>query len=233
METIMKLFIDTANLDHIREINSWGVVDGVTTNPSLAAREGRDFAELIAEICDVVDGPISAEVVAPDAEGMLREARLLAKIHDNVVIKVPICSEGIKAVNALTKDGIRTNVTLIFNATQALLAAKVGATFVSPFVGRIDDIGFSGMELIEDLVTIFDTYALDTQVLSASIRTTQHVLDSARAGSHASTIPYGVFKKLLKHPQTDLGVASFMADWAKVPGGGDVEAVVSRFLERR
>ncbi len=233
MENTMKLFIDTANLDEIREIHSWGVVDGVTTNPSLAAREGRDFAELIAEICSVVDGPISAEVVAPDAEGMLREARLLAKIHDNVVIKVPICSEGIKAVNQLTKDGIRTNVTLIFNATQALLAAKVGATFVSPFVGRIDDIGFSGMELISDLVTIFDTYALDTQVLSASIRTTQHVLDSARCGSHAATIPTGVFKKLLNHPQTDLGVAAFMADWAKVPGGGNVEAVVSRFLEKR
>jgi len=229
----MKLFIDTANLDHIKEIASWGIVDGVTTNPSLAAREGRDFAELIADICEIVDGPISAEVVAEDAGGMLREARLLAKIHDNVVIKVPIGQEGIKATSALTAEGIRTNVTLIFNATQALLAARAGATYVSPFVGRLDDIGIDGMELIADLVQIFDTFALDTEVLSASIRHTKHVLDSARMGAHVATIPHGVFKKLLKHPLTDRGIAAFNADWQKVPGGSDVEGVVSAYLERR
>ncbi len=229
----MKLFLDTANVDEIREMVSWGILDGVTTNPSLAAREGRDFAELIAEICEIVDGPISAEVVAEDAEGMLREAHLLTQIHENVVIKIPIGEEGIKATSRLSAEGIRTNVTLIFSAAQGLLAAKAGATYVSPFVGRIDDIGFSGMELIADLVTMFDTYALDTEVLSASIRHTQHVLDSARAGAHVATIPTGVFKKLLKHPQTDLGMASFLADWKKVPGGGNVEQVVRSYLERK
>jgi len=229
----MKLFIDTANLDEIREIAGWGILDGVTTNPSLAAREGRDFAELIAEICEIVDGPISAEVVALDAEGMLAEARVLTKIHDNVVIKVPINAEGIKTVSQLTAEGIRTNVTLVFSANQALMAAKAGATFVSPFVGRIDDIGGNSMELISDIVQIFDTYALDTEVLSAAIRHPQHVLDSARYGAHVSTIPYAVFHKLLKHPQTDLGMQGFLADWKKVPGGGNVVEVVNRFLERR
>ena len=229
----MKLFIDTANVEQIKEIAAWGIVDGVTTNPSLAAREGRDFAELIAEICDIVDGPISAEVVSEDCEGMLREARLLAKIHPNVVIKVPIGEEGLKATSALTREGIRTNVTLIFSATQALLAAKAGATYVSPFVGRLDDMGTNGMDLIADLVHIFDTYALDTEVLAASIRHPQHVTESAQMGAHVATIPYGVFKKLLEHPLTDRGIRSFLADWQKVPGGTDVESVVRSYLDRR
>ncbi len=229
----MKLFIDTANLDEIREIASWGILDGVTTNPSLAAREGRDFAELIAEICEIVDGAISAEVVALDAEGMLAEARMLAKIHDNVVVKVPINAEGLKVVHRLTAEGIRTNVTLVFSANQALMAAKAGATYVSPFVGRVDDVGGNGMELIADIVQIFDNYALDTEVLSASIRHPHHVLESARLGAHVATIPYAVFHKLLKHPQTDLGMDAFLADWKKVPGGGNVVEVVQRFLDRR
>ncbi len=229
----MKLFADTANLDEIRELASWGIIDGVTTNPSLAAREGRNFAELIADICEIVDGPISAEVVALDAEGMLREARLLAQIHDNVVIKIPIGVEGLKAVTALSEEGIPTNVTLIFSANQALLAAKAGATFVSPFMGRIDDVGGSGVEVVADIVQIFDNYALDTEVLAASIRHSLHVLESARVGAHVATLPLKVFRKLLAHPQTDLGMASFMADWETVGDGGNVEKVVSEFLQKR
>ncbi len=229
----MKLFADTANLDEIRELEGWGILDGVTTNPSLAAREGRDFAELIAEICAIVDGPISAEVVATDTEGMLREARLLSQIHDNVVIKVPIGVEGLRAVRTLTDEGIATNVTLVFSASQALLAAKAGATFVSPFVGRIDDVGGNGVEVVADIVQIFDTYALDTEVLAASIRHPLHLLESARVGAHVATVPYKVFGKLVAHPQTDLGMEAFLADWAGVPGSGDVEQVVRAFLDRR
>ena len=229
----MRFFIDTANVDQIREIAAWGILDGVTTNPSLAAREGKDFAELIAEICELVDGPISAEVVAPEVEGMLAEARLLAQIHDNVVIKVPMTAEGLKATRALSDEGIRTNVTLVFSANQALLAAAAGATFVSPFVGRVDDIGGNGIELIADIVQIFDNYAIDTEVLSASIRHPGHVLESAQVGAHVATIPYGVFKKMVLHPQTDLGIAAFERDWEKVPGGGDVQKVVKDFLARK
>ncbi len=229
----MKLFIDTANLDQIRDIAKWGILDGCTTNPSLAAREGRDFAELIAEICEVVDGPVSAEVVAPDAEGMLAEARLLAQIHDNVVVKVPIGEEGIKVTRILSDEGIRTNVTLIFSVTQAFMAAKAGATYVSPFVGRVDDIGGSGIGLVADIVEVFDTYAYDTEVLAASIRHIQHMVESLRVGAHVATIPPAIFRKMLVHPQTDHGMAGFMADWAKVPGGGNVVEVVGRFLDAR
>lgn len=229
----MKLFIDTANLEQIRDIASWGILDGCTTNPSLAAREGRDFAELIAEICAVVDGPVSAEVVAPDAEGMLTEARLLAQIHDNVVVKVPIGEEGIKATRILTDEGIRTNVTLIFSLTQAFMAAKAGATYVSPFIGRVDDAGGSGVGLVADIVEVFETYAFDTEVLAASIRNVQHMTESLQAGAHVATIPPAIFRKMLLHPQTDLGMAGFMADWAKAPDGGNVAEVVSRFLAAR
>ncbi len=229
----MKLFIDTANLDQIRDIAAWGILDGCTTNPSLAAREGRNFAELIAEICEVVDGPVSAEVVASDAEGMLKEARLLAQIHDNVVVKVPIGEEGIKATRILTDEGIRTNVTLIFSVTQAFMAAKAGATYVSPFIGRVDDAGNSGIGLVADIVDVFDTYAFDTEVLAASIRSVQHMTESLRVGAHVATIPPAIFRKMLDHPQTDTGMAGFMADWAKSPDGGDVVKVVSGFLDAR
>lgn len=211
----MIFFIDTANVEEIREVNSWGVLDGVTTNPSLVAKEGRDFQEVIKEITSIVDGPVSAEVISLKAEGMIEEARELSKIHSNVVIKVPMTDEGLKAVKVLSKEGIRINVTLVFSANQALLAAKAGASFVSPFVGRLDDVGNRGMDVIEDIVRIFDTYGIDTQVIAASIRHPQHVIEAALAGSHIATVPYGVFKNMLKHPLTDTGIERFLADWEK------------------
>jgi len=211
----MIFFIDTANVDEIREVNSWGVLDGVTTNPSLVAKEGRDFQEVIKEITSIVDGPVSAEVISLKAEGMIEEARELSKIHSNVVIKVPMTDEGLKAVKVLSKEGIRINVTLVFSANQALLAAKAGASFVSPFVGRLDDVGNRGMDVIEDIVRIFDTYAIDTQVIAASIRHPQHVIEAALAGSHIATVPYGVFKNMLRHPLTDTGIERFLSDWEK------------------
>jgi transaldolase len=228
----MKLFIDTANLDHIREAASWGVLDGCTTNPSLIAREGGDFAEVIHEICEIVQGPVSAEVVAQDAEGMLREAALLRQIHEHVVIKVPMSHEGLKATRALSDDGARVNVTLIFSVNQALLAAKAGATYVSPFVGRIDDTGQDGMAVLADIIGVFDHYYFDTEVLAASIRHTAHALEAARLGAHVSTMPHEVLRKMALHPQTDLGNAKFLADWDKVPGEG-LEATVSAYLARR
>ena len=212
----MKFFIDTANVADIRRINEWGILDGVTTNPSLIAKEsGRPFEAIIEEICGIVDGPISAEVIALDAPTMIKEGRALAAIHRNVVVKVPLTAEGLKATRAFSAEGIRTNVTLCFSATQGLMAAKAGATYVSPFVGRLDDINAVGMELIEDLVTIFTNYDLATHVLSASIRSPRHVTESALAGAHVATIPTKVFDQMLAHPLTDKGIEGFLADWKK------------------
>ena len=213
----MKLFIDTANIAEIREINEWGIICGVTTNPSLIAKEGRVFEEVIKEIVEIVDGPISAEVVSLEAEGMIREARELAKIHENIVIKIPVTEEGLKAVKVLSKEGIKTNVTLIFSAAQALIAAKAGATYVSPFVGRLDDISDNGMKLVADIAQIFSIYGIQTEIIAASIRGPQDVTDAAKCGSHIATIPYKVFRQMVKHPLTDSGIERFLADWASVP----------------
>ena len=211
----MKLFIDTANVEEIKEINSLGVICGVTTNPSLIAREGKDFREVITEITGIVDGPISAEVVAPDAEGMVREAESLAKIHNNIVIKIPVTEEGLKAVHILAGKGIRTNVTLIFSPAQALLAARAGASFVSPFVGRLDDISDNGINVIEDIANIFDIHGIGCEIIAASIRGPQDVTDAALHGAHIATVPYKVIKQMFRHPLTDIGIERFMADWNK------------------
>lgn len=209
----MKLFIDTANIDEIKEINEWGVICGVTTNPSLIAKEGRDFKEVVKEITDIVDGPISAEVISLEKDGMLKEAKELAKIHPNIIIKIPMNKEGLKAVSVLSSEGIKTNVTLIFSANQALLAAKAGATYVSPFVGRLDDISNEGIYIIEDIVQVFNIHNIDTEIIAASIRHPIHVLDAAKAGAHISTIPYKVFEQMLNHPLTDIGIDKFLKDW--------------------
>ncbi|PID74530.1 MAG: fructose-6-phosphate aldolase [Deltaproteobacteria bacterium] len=211
----MKFFIDTANLDEIKQGLDMGMVDGVTTNPSLIARENRSFETIISDICAVVDGPVSAEVVSLDAEGMLAEARKLAQIAPNIVIKVPMVVEGLKAVKQLAAEGIHTNVTLVFSAAQALLAAKAGATYVSPFVGRLDDIGTPGMDLIGDIVTVYDNYGYQSEIIVASIRSPQHVLDSALLGADIATIPFKVISQLARHPLTDKGVEQFLADWEK------------------
>lgn len=211
----MKIFIDSANIDHIKEAASWGLVDGVTTNPSLVAKEGKDFKTLLNEILEIVDGPISAEVISTDAEGMLKEARELAKMHKNIVIKVPLIQEGLKAVNTLSKEGIKTNVTLCFSPSQALLAAKAGATYISPFVGRLDDISHIGMDLIQDIVQIYDNYGYETEILVASIRSPLHFVDAAKMGADVCTIPHAVIKKLFNHPLTDIGLEKFLADWNK------------------
>lgn len=213
----MKFFIDTANVKEIKEANALGLVDGVTTNPSLVAKEGRDFKELIKEICSIVDGPISAEAVSLDADGMIKEARELSKIHKNIVVKIPMTPEGLKAVKVVSKEGIKTNVTLVFSPSQALLAAKAGATYVSPFVGRLDDISHVGMDLIEQILIIFDNYGFDTEVIVASIRNPLHVVDAALMGAHVATIPYSVMIQLAKHPLTDIGIKRFLEDWEKVP----------------
>ena len=202
----MKMFIDTANVDHIREANDLGVICGVTTNPSLIAKEGRDFVEVVKEITTIVDGPISAEVISLDHEGMVKEARELVKIHKNIVIKIP-----------MTLEGVKTNVTLIFSATQALMAARAGATYVSPFLGRVDDIGSVGMTLIEEIVDIFDIHGIETEIIAASIRNPLHVIDAARAGCHIATIPYNVLIQMAKHPLTDIGIERFLKDWESVP----------------
>lgn len=212
----MKLFIDTANVDEIKEVNEWGVICGVTTNPSLIAKEGRVFEEVVKEITEIVDGPISAEVISLENQGMLKEARELAKIHPNIIIKIPMTKEGLKAVKVLDKEGIKTNVTLVFSATQALLAARAGATYVSPFVGRLDDISNPGMDIIEDIVQIFDLHGIDTEIIAASIRHPLHVLDSAKAGAHIATIPYKVFLQMLNHPLTDIGIEKFLEDWSSL-----------------
>ncbi|MCX7951588.1 MAG: fructose-6-phosphate aldolase [Clostridiales bacterium] len=213
----MKLFIDTANVNEIREAEALGIICGVTTNPSLIAKEGRDFVEVVKEITEIVDGPISAEVISLEAEGMIKEARELAKIHKNIVIKIPMTLEGLKAVKVLSSEGIKTNVTLIFSSAQALLAAKAGATYVSPFVGRLDDIGHDGMALIEEIVRIFENYGIETEIIAASIRHPMHVVDAALAGAHIATVPYKVLVQMAKHPMTDSGIEKFLKDWETVP----------------
>jgi transaldolase len=213
----MKFFIDTADVGEIRKANAMGVLDGVTTNPSLIAKSGRKFHEVIAEICSIVDGPVSAEVVSLDAEGMIREGRELAKLHPNVVVKVPMTLDGLRATKALSGEGIRVNVTLIFSASQGLLAAKAGAAYASPFIGRLDDISQDGMELIADLVTIYANYGFKTEVLAASIRHPIHVVQAAKLGAHVATIPFSVIDQLVKHPLTESGLQKFLADWQKVP----------------
>ncbi len=213
----MKIFIDSANIKEIKEAASWGIVDGVTTNPSLIAKEGRDFVTVVKEICALVDGPISAEVISLDADSMVKEARPLAKIHKNIVIKIPVTKEGLKATKILSREGIRVNMTLIFSASQALLAAKAGASFVSPFVGRLDDISERGMDLVKDIKTIFTNYGFKTEIIVASVRNPMHVVDSALYGADIATIPFGVLEQLLKHPLTDIGIDRFLKDWAKVP----------------
>ena len=209
----MKLFIDTANVAEIKEANDMGVICGVTTNPSLIAREGRDFNEVIREIAGLVDGPISGEVISLETEGMVKEGREIAKIHKNMIVKIPMTGNGLKAVKILTSEGIKTNVTLIFTAGQALLAARAGATFVSPFLGRLDDIATNSMELIETIVDIFAIHDIKTEIIAASIRSPLHVVAAARAGSHIATVPYNVIMAMLKHPLTDSGIERFLKDW--------------------
>lgn len=213
----MKLFIDTANVEEIKEANALGVICGVTTNPSLIAKEGRDFHQVVTEITAIVDGPISAEVVSLEADGMVAEALELAKIHKNIVIKIPMCAEGLKAVKALTAQGIHTNVTLIFSAAQALLAARAGATYVSPFLGRLDDISSTGVALIEDIVRIFSVHGIQTEIIAASIRSPLHVVDAAKAGAHIATIPYKTLLQCVGHPLTTSGIERFLKDWESVP----------------
>lgn len=211
----MKFFLDTANVDEIREAVSMGMVDGVTTNPSLIAKEGRDFEEVVREICDIVDGPVSAEVISLDTEGMLTEARHLAGLHKNIVVKIPMTVEGIKATCQLSKEGIRTNVTLVFSPLQALMAAKAGATYVSPFVGRLDDLSEDGLQLVEQIVDIYSNYAFETEVIVASVRNPLHVLESALMGADIATIPFSVLGKFAAHPLTDKGIKAFLDDWNK------------------
>jgi transaldolase len=209
----MKFFIDTANIEEIKKAKDLGMVDGVTTNPSLVSKEGREFKGLIREICALVDGPVNAEVVSTDAGGMVEEARQLAQLADNVVVKVPLIEEGLKATRILAREGIRTNVTLCFSPVQALLAAKAGASFVSPFVGRLDDISHTGMELVDQIMTIYSAYGFQTEVIVASIRNPVHVLEAALMGAHIATIPFKVIQQLIKHPLTDIGLKNFLADW--------------------
>ncbi|MBQ6929829.1 MAG: fructose-6-phosphate aldolase [Oscillospiraceae bacterium] len=213
----MKLFIDTANVEEIRKANDLGVICGVTTNPSLIAKEGRIFEEVVKEITSIVDGPISAEVISLESEKMVEEALELVKIHPNIVIKLPMCIEGLKAVKILSAKGIKTNVTLIFSAAQALLAARAGATYVSPFVGRLDDVGQEGINLISEVAEIFNIHGIETEIISASIRNPIHVTSSALAGAHIATVPYKVIEQMTKHPLTDAGIAKFLKDWETVP----------------
>ncbi|HEX9136158.1 MAG TPA: fructose-6-phosphate aldolase [Nitrospirota bacterium] len=212
----MKFFIDTANVKEIREAASLGVVDGVTTNPSLVSKEGRDFKQVITETCSIVDGPISAEAVSLEADKMVIEGTDLAKIHKNIVVKLPMTKEGMRATKILAGKGIRVNMTLVFSPAQALLAAKVGAAYVSPFVGRLDDISHDGMDLVRQVVTIFDNYGYPTEVIVASVRNPLHVVDAALAGAHIATIPFSVIDQIVKHPLTDIGIEKFLADWKKL-----------------
>lgn len=229
----MKLFIDSANLDHIREIHAWGVLAGVTTNPSLIAKEGGDFLQTIHDICELVKGPVSAEVIAQNTEGMVKEGRLLAQVHEHVVVKVPLIPAGLAATRILSDEGIPVNVTLCFQTSQALLSALAGATYISPFLGRVDDISGDGMALIEEIA---DVYSADpditTQVLAASIRHPLHVVQAAQAGAHVATVPYSVFSKLLNHPLTDKGNAAFLKDWETVPDR-DIVGQVERWLAKK
>lgn len=217
-EVCMKLFIDTANIDEIRELNDMGVICGVTTNPSLIAKEGKNFWDTIKVITSIVDGPISGEVISDDAEGMIKEGREIAKLHKNMVVKIPMTGEGLKAVKVLSREDIKTNVTLIFTANQALLAANAGAAYVSPFLGRLDDISTNGMDLIKKISTIFKIQGISTEIISASIRTPLHVTEAAEAGSHIATVPYKVVMQMLKHPLTDAGIARFKKDWEEAFG---------------
>ena len=212
----MKFFIDTANIEEIQQASAWGMVDGVTTNPSLVAKEGREFKGLIKEICELVDGPVSAEVVSLDAEGMVKEAQDLARIAENIVVKIPLIEEGLKAVRILAQEGIRTNVTLCFSPIQALMAAKAGAAYISPFVGRLDDINHVGMDLVEQILTIYENYAFETEVIVASIRNPIHVRDAALMGADIATIPFKVIRQLIRHPLTDIGLENFLADWKRL-----------------
>jgi transaldolase len=212
----MKFFIDTANIEEIKEAAKLGILDGVTTNPSLISKVPGKFEDILKAICEIVDGPVSAEVVSLDAAGMIKEGRELARIHKNIVIKIPITKEGLKAIKQLESEGIHVNVTLIFSATQALLAAKAGASFVSPFVGRIDDISYWGMDLVRDMATIFKNYDFKTEIIVASVRSPLHVVEAALTGAHIATIPFNVIEQLVKHPLTDLGIERFLADWEKV-----------------
>ncbi|MGL5353204.1 MAG: fructose-6-phosphate aldolase [Clostridium sp.] len=209
----MKIFLDTANIEEIKEINSLGVISGVTTNPSLVAKEKVDFKKRIAEICEIVDGPISAEVISLDYEGMVKEAEELCKIHKNIVIKIPMTKDGLKAVAHLSSIGVKTNVTLIFSSIQALLASRAGASFVSPFLGRLDDIGVNGIEIIKEIRSIFEIHNINTEIIAASIRNPIHIIEAARNGAHIATIPASVINQVIKHPLTDIGIQRFMADW--------------------
>ncbi len=213
----MKFFIDTADVNEIREAESLGILDGVTTNPTLISRTGRPFKETIEEICSIVKGPVSAEVVSTDTEGIIKEGRELAKIANNIVVKVPLIKDGLKAVKALTSEEIKVNVTLCFSSNQALLAAKAGGTYISPFVGRLDDKGHTGMEVVDEIRTIYDNYGFETEIIVASIRNPLHVRDAALMGADIATIPLAVFNNIVKHPLTDAGLESFLADWEKVP----------------
>lgn len=209
----MRIFIDSANINEVREIHALGFLAGVTTNPSLVAREKRDYKQVIKEICDIVDGPISAEVIGLDYDSMIREGQELAAIHRNVVIKVPLTEEGLKAIHTFREKGIATNATLVFSANQALLAARAGANYVSPFVGRVDDTSNDGLLMLNDIITVFDQYMLDTEIIAASIRHPMHVVEAAKMGSHIATIPYNIIKQMLKHPLTDAGIEKFLHDW--------------------
>ncbi len=209
----MRIFIDTANIDEIREINDMGFLAGVTTNPSLVAREKRDYKQVVKEICEIVDGPISAEVIALDYDSMVAEAKALAAIHPNVVIKIPLTEAGLKAIKTLKNMGIACNATLVFSAAQALLAARAGAAYVSPFIGRLDDIANDGLVILHDILSIFDQFALETEVIAASIRHPMHVIESAKIGAHIATVPYAIIKQMVKHPLTDAGIEKFLQDW--------------------
>jgi len=212
----MKIFIDTANLDQIAEVDSWGILDGVTTNPTLVAKENADFKVLLRKICEIVGGPVSAEAMSTKADDIVKEGKELAKIHPSIVVKVPMTEEGLRATRALAKDGIKVNMTLVFSANQALLAAKAGAAYVSPFVGRLDDMGQDGMDLVAEILDILDNYDFETEVIVASVRHPIHVTQAARMGAHIATIPYDVLKKMFKHPLTDSGIERFQKDWEKV-----------------
>jgi transaldolase len=213
----MQFFIDTANIDEIKQAIDWGILDGVTTNPTLAAKTGRPFMDVVKDILSIVDGPVSLETVSLDTEGMVKEGRFLAELGDNVVVKIPMTKEGMKAVNILEEEGIPTNVTLIFSPMQALVAAKAGASYVSPFIGRLDDISTDGMNLVRDIRIIFDNYGYETEIIAASIRHPIHVLEAAKAGADIATIPFNVLEALFKHPLTDIGIEKFLKDWEKVP----------------
>lgn len=212
-----QIFLDTADVEEIRKAHSWGVIDGVTTNPTLVCKTGRSFEECIHEIINIVDGPISTEVVSMDAEGMVKEARELAKIHKNIVIKIPIIPEGLKAIKILSKEGIKTNATLCFSANQAILVAKAGATYVSPFIGRLDDIGHEGMQVVREIIQIYKNYDFKTKVIVASIRHPLHVIEAAKCGADIATVPFEVLEKMVKHALTDVGIKRFLEDWDKVP----------------